>query len=378
MIESLRLINFKGHQETEISLNPMTALVGPNSSGKTSVLQALSLLSLLGTMTPNQIFRKEATADVLVRDGETFLTLCLKGIEEGKVWELSLQSRKAESGWSHSSSWVWGGEPEKEDGGIQVRAKIPEGENVSLFQAVHLKLNATSLAAPSYTQEEVPRVEFDGWGLASTISYLKTYEDERFEALMDLVRQVIPQVKRIRVRKAQVQLSQKRVFSVDNTNIPFDDSREIWGDELVFDMIGAKEVPAHAVSERTILAVGLLTVLVSPSCPNVVLLDDVEQALHPKAQRELVEVLKSLLEKNENLQIVMTTHSPYIVDQLEPSDVCVLATDSQGVVHAQPLAKHPNAKQALNILTTGEFLSAEGENWVLPAENNNDCNSCMI
>ncbi|TNE45046.1 MAG: ATP-binding protein [Deltaproteobacteria bacterium] len=372
MIESLRLINFKGHQETEISLNQMTALVGPNSSGKTSILQALHFLSLLGTMTPNQIFRKEADSNEYVRNGEKFINLFLKGSKAGRPWNLSLQSKYVENSWTHNSSWVWKDKSEESEGGFRVNLTLPDPNHALLFNAVYLKLNSQNLATPSYTQEEIPKVEHDGWGLASTISYLKTYEDERFEALMDLVRQVIPQVKRIRVRKAQVQLSQKRVFSVDNTNIPFEDSREIWGDELVFDMIGAKEVPAHAVSEGTILAVGLLTVLVSPSCPNVVLLDDVEQALHPKAQRELVEVLKSLLKKNENLQIVMTTHSPYVVDQLDPSDVCVLATDSQGIVHAQPLAKHPNAKQALNILTTGEFLSAEGENWVLPAESNND------
>lgn len=61
----------------------------------------------------------------------------------------------------------------------------------------------------------------------------------------------------------------------------------------------------------------------------------------------------------------MTTHSPYIVDELESSAVCVMATNQAGEVVAQSLAQHPDAQKALQVLTTGEFLSAEGENWVL-------------
>lgn len=75
-----------------------------------------------------------------------------------------------------------------------------------------------------------------------------------------------------------------------------------------------------------------------------------EQALHPKAQRELIRVLKDMLKVSENLQIVVTAHSPYIVDALETSSVCVMAMDAKGR-HA--LSEHPNARRFLGYLDDG-------------------------
>lgn len=44
MIHTLHLQRFKGHRATSVRLRPMTLLVGPNGSGKTSVLEALDAL----------------------------------------------------------------------------------------------------------------------------------------------------------------------------------------------------------------------------------------------------------------------------------------------------------------------------------------------
>ena len=43
MIESIRIQDFKGHRDTSVRLGRLTVLVGPNGSGKTSVLEALRL-----------------------------------------------------------------------------------------------------------------------------------------------------------------------------------------------------------------------------------------------------------------------------------------------------------------------------------------------
>lgn len=44
MIGKIRLGNFKAHLETELLLRNLTVLTGTNSSGKSSVIQALLLL----------------------------------------------------------------------------------------------------------------------------------------------------------------------------------------------------------------------------------------------------------------------------------------------------------------------------------------------
>ncbi len=44
MIQTLRLQNFKGIRDVEVGLERLTVFVGPNGSGKTSLLQGLELM----------------------------------------------------------------------------------------------------------------------------------------------------------------------------------------------------------------------------------------------------------------------------------------------------------------------------------------------
>ena len=102
----------------------------------------------------------------------------------------------------------------------------------------------------------------------------------------------------------------------------------------------------------------------NPTLPNLVLLDDVEQGLHPKAQRELMTVFKEIIQANKNLQIIVSTHSPYIVDELTPAQVHVLSHQPSGFTRSKRLDEHPDIELAQHTLTTGEFWDAEGEDWI--------------
>jgi len=50
---------------------------------------------------------------------------------------------------------------------------------------------------------------------------------------------------------------------------------------------------------------------------GIVLIDEVETSLHPRAQRRLMRDLAKIAREQE-LQIILTTHSPYILDELPP------------------------------------------------------------
>lgn len=50
---------------------------------------------------------------------------------------------------------------------------------------------------------------------------------------------------------------------------------------------------------------------------SVVLIDEIETSLHPRAQRRLIRDLCSIAREKE-LQIILTTHSPYILSELPP------------------------------------------------------------
>ncbi len=209
------------------------------------------------------------------------------------------------------------------------------------------------------------RVEFDGSGLAPTLDYLRDEAPDKFQLLEEMLRRIVPGVQKVGIRRAKVTINRQRLIEVDGKSISYEESQEIAGQEVVLDMNIGERIPAHALSEGTIITLGLLTVLVNPHQPNLVLLDDIEQGLHPKAQRELIGVFKEIIQANKNIQIIFSSHSPYIVDELAPSQVHVLSNANSGFTCSKRLDEHPDVEWAKQTLTTGEFWDAEGEDWVV-------------
>lgn len=376
MLEKVKLHNFKSHKDTELNFDNsrLHALVGQNSSGKTSVLQALHYLSRLATSSFENIFQHEIARKFITTIGQYNMSVTASGFWENpdrNDWKASYDLRQTVNDyWSPRLSWEADKKPESMEGEASSFMYAPEPIQQSLRNAVHLKLVATNLAKAAYSDAITPRVEFDGSGLAPTLDYLRDEAPDKFQSLQEMLKRIVPGVREVGVRRAKVMVNRQRLIEVDGKSISYEESQEIAGQEVVLDMNTGKRIPAHAISEGTMLALGLLTVLINPTQPNLVLLDDVEQGLHPKAQRELIAVFKEIIQQNNNLQIIFSTHSPYIVDELTPSQVHVLSNNNSGVTRCKRLDEHPDVEWAKQTLTTGEFWDAEGEDWVVSGEIN--------
>lgn len=55
------------------------------------------------------------------------------------------------------------------------------------------------------------------------------------------------------------------------------------------------------------MLLGLLTVLLGPSKPSILLLDDIEHGLHPLAQKSLLDVLSRVMKRFPELQVLAST-----------------------------------------------------------------------
>jgi predicted ATPase len=230
----------------------------------------------------------------------------------------------------------------------------------ALGSGVMLRLNTTELAAPSYLGSVDADVKPDGYGLASTIAHLMTYERDRFSILEKSLIQLIPSVRSIRVRRVEMTDPTPRTVATKS-----DKPQKVLGDELVLDMRSGKELPASALSEGTLILLGLLTFLTEREPPRLLLIDDLDRSLHPRAQTQLIDLLRKTLDQHPDLQIVATSHSPYLIDELSDDEVWVLNLRDDGTAAAACLADHPDAERFRGVLRTGEFLSSVGEDWVI-------------
>ena len=371
MIETVRLKNFKNHRDTEIDLGRLTALVGPNSAGKSTVLESLYLFSVLAHARSE---RSDIDFESLTRSDTGELLVYAEGkakdiFESTSSFALNIEFFKTE-GPVHSSNlaclWHWGGSSESTTDGGGFSEADP-GLVHYLRRIVYLHFENRVLSDVSVPSSTPPRLGSHGENLASVISYLMTTQPDRYDRLLDHLYELVPQVQRIRTQPTEVTVKEKRVVQIEDQGVPYEEERKERGDELLFDMSSADGVAARHVSEGTLLATGILTAIVGKGHrdPHTLLIDDLGKGLHPKAQRDLVAVLRKIQEQREDLQIVFTTHSPYIVDELSPEEVYLLNTDDEGIAHARRLSEHPDSDRALEVLTTGEFWSAEGEDWVI-------------
>jgi predicted ATPase len=378
MLKKLELRNFKSHHQTQFDFNDsrLQAIIGQNSSGKTSVLQSLYYLSRFSKATDANSRILHDLIDVGIDCGtvnQSDMLVVGSGYWENdcqKNWQFSCEFKKiSDDFWEPiNRTWINNGKE------IVIPSVQEQSPSIiippELKFSTHLKLSVGNLAKASYSEAIIPEIKIDGSGLAPTLDYLRSEAPDRFQAIQEMLQQIVPGVRRVGIRRAKVKIDRQKLIEVDGKSISYEENQEVVGQEIVLDMNTGDRIPAHAISEGTMLTLGLLTVLINPKQPNLVLLDDIEQGLHPKAQRELITVFKQIIKANPNLQIIFTTHSPYIIDELEPSQVHVLSNSKSGFTHVKRLDEHPDAEWAKQTLTTGEFWNAEGEDWVVDGDVN--------
>jgi predicted ATPase len=323
MIRKVSIRNFKSLRDVRVELERFTVFVGPNASGKTSLLQALDLLcrafqepefhlSVVQSLSRGSREPVELTAESGGR--------CFRYSAADKV------SARAESQAPDSAEWrLW-----------RHGVAAPP-----LPLSVLLRLEVSKLVAPGVASPDPTVMDPDGTGMHAALASMALNDPDSWQALQEHLRLIVPTIKRLRHTKA----------------IPGQTP------SLLFDTHGAAELPSSQVSEGTLLVLGLLTALYGPDRPSLILLDDLDRALHPVAQKNLVTLLRGLLETNPDLQIVATTHSPYLLDCMEPNEVRMTYLQDGSTVCA-PLEEHPEFETWKEEMAPGEMWSLFGEKWL--------------
>lgn len=216
---------------------------------------------------------------------------------------------------------------EYEASGVEALAQV--FEQLRLFEIDVEKVRRPS-RAPSSNQ-----LRQDARNLAPYLSFLREEHPNIFDLICEDVRFVLPAFRGFHF----VQLGGA------------DDAIRI---DLVESGLSGT-TPLARASFGTIRAIALFAMLNDPAPPKLTCLEEIDHGLHPHALDRLIERVR---EASSRTQIILATHSPALVNRLDPSELIVVERD---VSSSATVAFRPDVKMVRRLSSnTGYEL---GELW---------------
>jgi hypothetical protein len=243
-----------------MELDPLTILVGPNASGKTTILESLDVSP---PMTVRDFWQHDDKGPVAITK------VFDDGHHSGRSWDPSRSS--------HTST----------------------GKRIYLFKLVHFDIK--HLRAPNHVREDNDLAP-DGSNLANVYATLpRTTRREIAERLCELV----PVLTDIDNRPSQAMPGFHRLVFQDRWN------ENVWYEP-------------DEVSDGTMLLLAFLVVQHQEPPVDLLAVEEPERSLHPYLLGELVAMLRKMAHGEigpRPVQVVLSTHSAELLEYARPEEV---------------------------------------------------------
>lgn len=361
MLTAVRFQNYKILRGLTVPLSPFTVLIGPNGVGKSTVLDGIFALLQLGDPRygytgkildrPYVYFQEENAPRYLVGPADTFTIEAEEERDDCFGMKVRVDAKQE---MSEVNLWRRQAGQERKlkqpDPGVQARDFFDTPDLRRLASVMRLSLDADAIARPSAAAKGIPNLGEDGAGLPTLLAHMARRRDKSVDRVEEKMQMLVPGFQRIEIMEVAVQRTETEDIAINHQTLQYDRRTEEPGFALEVEFDGIGMVPAFHLSEGTRILLALLTLLHSPTRPRLLLLDDVDRALHPAAQVELIRLLRELVAQTPDLQIIATAHSPIVVGQCAKNEVVVLKRNDDGCTGIA----HP--EEAPGILSTSELL----------------------
>ncbi|MCI0376757.1 MAG: AAA family ATPase [Gemmataceae bacterium] len=356
MLTRFSVKNYKCLKDVSLALTPIHVLIGQNDSGKTSLLEALHALVRVNQKgaSINQGFPFAWHGRELIHlgSGSHEVHLCAElhdaqgsqttyglgiqfpehGNQASKTFEVIGQNRFDQSA---TSTLLSGGS--ETDPRLKKLAQAFFGVQLIRFNPKMMGMANVINLDPD--QKFRFRLDEDGFGLTGVLDDLLNYDFEDFGRLRDEFREFFPQFINIRLEKVVP------AFSRSPGAIATEPLQRGAGKEV--HLITEKGAIRLAnASDGAVYLLGFLAMCHIPNPPSLVLVEEPENGIYPKRLQEIVRLLKRFVTESPNVpQIVLTTHSPYLMSEFEPEEITFLYRQNDGSVRARALSDAPLVKE---------------------------------
>lgn len=277
MIERIVVDNFKSIQHADVKLQKVNLLIGPNNSGKSNFLKV-------------------------------FETVGQYSSETGEVREFDFVTKEGKK--------------------TDIKFYLQEGN-------ILLNGSRGSLS-------DKPFVEFDNIKHRSALSFFRQLKEYKiYKIVIDKLKQPTSlDAKATSISKNADNIASFLQISLNKYRSNFNritkDLSELSNDfrEIVLDLIvnnqinlGLRNVKddtfwGEELSEGILYFLALLCIIHQPNPPKLLLLEEPETGIHPRRIKEIIDLIKNLASEKE-IKVIMTTHSPLVVDLFADEPECI-------------------------------------------------------
>ncbi|MET0262133.1 MAG: AAA family ATPase [Rariglobus sp.] len=296
MIASVAFRNFKALRSTSLSLSPFNLVIGPNGSGKTSLIQAILRLRALAKLplaeTSIETERSAEGAEITFKfsaphDGLEAVLSCVSDSVCDLLQVVPLTTGEGVDDWT----------------GLRAR----------LLSTRSYLFDHYAIAAPALLKDGA-ELASNGGNLAAVLaSRRETHPEDYARFTAELVR-LLPEYDELDLNVRPDHTVELRLRLID-------------GNELI---------TAENLSQGTLYSLAMLALAFDPTPPAVVCIEEVDRGVHPRMLREIRDTLyrlsypKETGSQREPVQVIATTHSPYLLDLFRDHPEEVVITEKHG------------------------------------------------
>jgi len=364
---------FRSLEDVAVDLEPVTVLVGLNSSGKSSFLRVLDFVSDALRSSPEEAFsRKGGIGHIITRTGKRPNTISLQVkiasrtegafsgtylVKFGKldentefcVLEETCEMITEPEGTPHRFK-VIAGEFQESTEGVKVdlaesRLALPIFSGIKHFAPMFEALTSMyfySIEPDVIGETQIlgvgERLNLSGSNAASVLERLKSADPISFRNVVEIISRIVPSIQDVVVKRRSPSfgtVSFEEMFSNEQP-ISFD---------------------ALDMSEGTLRALAILLATYQAKPPTLVAIEEPETAIHPGAAAVLAEALQ---EAGLRTQILVTTHSPDLITRFDVESLRAVERTADGVTVIAPIAESQREAIRRRLFTAGEIHRMEG------------------
>jgi predicted ATPase len=317
VIASIEFTNFKILRAARIELGPFNLLIGPNGSGKTSVLLALQRLRQFAARPP--LFGKAPA---------------------GRHAEGGLLHFRFAAPFADIEAFL---ECEPDGSGRILRVDGPGDLPVRWTQLVArlttlrvVALDQAALARPSPAGAPILLGD-DGTNLPAALHRLQREEPETYAGIVAEFRRILPEYRSVGAA-VEADGTRKLVAEIEG------ESRRLGAEEL---------------SQGTLSLIGLLVLTQARPLPAILCLEEIDRGIHPRLLREVRDLLYRMCDPEGGApasQILTTTHSPYLLDLFrEQLEEVIVAQKHGAEATFERLSDRADLREAIGNASLGDL-----------------------